>query len=947
MKKGIVAVATSVLLIVALMSQCICVAANGAADDKPSYNTYRAENSEIVSGSDKIALKTSELSDFSGEKGNDKEQGEYIELTEKSDFASFSFNVSSNGAYAISITYCPSVAQEKHIGISVSLDGKQSFEELSTIQLPRFWENDGDKRKAANGDEIAPHQKESFIWSKYELRDSVGLSNDPFVFLLDEGEHTITVELVSEAVKISQINIDPYALPKKYEDVLAEWKSEGAKNTSGEPIVFEGEAAVYKTLKSIIPKSDSANAGLSPADATKNLLNHIGSSSWASVGESIVWKFNVPSDGLYALGFHYRQNYVLDGYSYRRLEIDGSVPFAEASQIGFKYAADWKDMTYSDSSGEPYRFYLKAGEHTLKMTVTMGPLAELNEQLADVVLELGTIYRKITMVVGETADANRDYNLFGQIANLKEDLTSCSKRLKDISNGICELSGIRSNSSTVVLQNMANVIDRMLRNPYRATDYKTDFYNNYCSLGSILYEMRKTALDIDTVTLAADSEQIKNKTSFVKQLWFSFARFFYSFVNDYEVSDGKNSANEEISLWINWGRDQAQVLSALIEEDFTPEYNIEVNVKITNASLIQSMLSGNGTDVYLRLPRSQPVNMALRGALCDLTKFDDYEEVISRFMPDASVPYQFEGGCYALPDTQTFYMMFYRKDIFEEFGVSVPKTWEEFLKVMTVFSRNNMQVGIPYTQFTGVTVADEGVGALNLYSSLLLQSGGDVYNEALTRTNFDTPTALQAFQTWTDFYTEYKMPVTYDFYNRFRSGEMPLAIQPYTQYSTLSVAALEISGLWGMAPIPGTVKEDGTIDNTVTGGGAGSVILAGSKHKKAAWEFLKWWTAADTQARYVDEIEAILGVAARQPTATVEALKQLSWETDDLAQLLAQWEAVEEIPEAVGSYYTSRSLDQAFWSVYNSRTNPRDTLTEWGDIVNEEITRKRAEYDYN
>lgn len=941
----------TVWLLIALLSVSVFTLGISAENvgtvqvESTTYNNYRSANTDTALGVDVITV-GAEKAVLTGAKIGSDDEGAFVSLKTQGDKAAFGFELKNSGLYQFSVKYRPIAAQEKAIELDVLIDSAKPFEELGEIKLVRWWEDDGDKRIAQNGDEIAPHQKESFIVSEYALRDSVGLSNEPFAIALEAGSHSVEFELKSEAVMIYSITVAPATEPKTYKEIKIEWEKKGAQKAKGQPIIIQGEAADYKTLKSIVAKGDSANASLTPADASKNRLNYIGSNNWSNVGDAISWKINVTEAGLYTLGFHYRQNYVLDGLSYRRLEIDGEIPFKEASQLGFSYNTNWENTVFSDKNGEPYSIYLDEGEHTITLTVTMGPLAQLNEELERVVLKLGNIYRNITMVVGETADANRDYDLFGQIADLEENLTYCREKLDSIADEICVLSDIRSNSATVVLNNMANVIDRMLRNPYRATDYKSDYYNNYCSIGSILYEMRKTALDIDTITLSGEKTEGK-KVSFGKQLMFSVQRFFSSFVDDYNISQESPENKKSISLWINWGRDQAQVLNSLIDETFTPEHGIGVNVKITNASLIQSMLSSSGTDVYLRMPRSQPVNMALRGALHDLSAFEDFDEVASRFMPTACVPYEFNGGCYALPDTQTFYMLFYRKDIFEEFGLELPRTWEEFLKVMTVLTRNNMQVGLPYVQFNGVTVADEGVGALNLYPSLVAQMGGKIYNKELTKTLFDTPVALEAFRLWTSFYTEYKMPVSYDFYNRFRSGEMPMAIQPYTQYTTLSVAALELSGLWGMAPIPGTVMEDGTVNNAVTGGGTGSVILANSKCKQEAWEFLKWWTSDTTQVQYIDEIETILGVAARQPTANVSALGQLSWKRDDCKVLMEQWEKVEEVPEAVGSYYTSRSLDQAFWSVYNDLTNPRDTLTEWGDIVNDEIARKRSEYNFD
>ena len=75
------------------------------------------------------------------------------------------------------------------------------------------------------------------------------------------------------------------------------------------------------------------------------------------------------------------------------------------------------------------------------------------------------------------------------------------------------------------------------------------------------------------------------------------------------------------------------------------------------------------------------------------------------------------------------------------------------------------------------------------------------------------------FKLWTNLYTQYGVDVHYDFFNRFRTGEMPIGIEDYTMYNMLVVAAPQIKGLWKMYLLPGTVKEDGTIDKTVAGNG--------------------------------------------------------------------------------------------------------------------------------
>ena len=171
-----------------------------------------------------------------------------------------------------------------------------------------------------------------------------------------------------------------------------------------------------------------------------------------------------------------------------------------------------------------------------------------------------------------------------------------------------------------------------------------------------------------------------------------------------------------------------------------------------------------------------------------------------------------------------------------------------------------------------------------------------------------------------------------------------MGIEVYTTYTTLKEAAPEIDGRWGIALVPGIKKEDGTVDHTVSGAGTGCVILNGSKEKKSAWEFLKWWTSADTQLMYNNNVESIIGTVSRVTTANVEAFSRMSWKRQDLKILLEQRDSIKEIPEIPGSYYVSRSVDQSFWNVVNKHKVSKDTLQKWGRIADNEIKRKMAEY---
>src|SRR5207247_8393655 len=109
------------------------------------------------------------------------------------------------------------------------------------------------------------------------------------------------------------------------------------------------------------------------------------------------------------------------------------------------------------------------------------------------------------------------------------------------------------------------------------------------------------------------------------------------------------------------------------------------------------------------------------------------------------------------------------------------------------------------------------------------------------------PPAPAAFKEWTGLDTNYKIPLQADFFNRMRTGEMPVGVANYWTYVLLSTAAPELTGRWAMGPMPGRLRSDGTIDRTTGGAGQAAVIFRSSQQQAASWEFTKWWLDADTQ----------------------------------------------------------------------------------------------------
>ena len=920
-------------------------------------NAYAAEDNAVITASDNKLI---------WEEGTGK--------------ITWTFDVTQEAVYNLQISW-DALAKGIDPEFEILIDGVCPFDEAENIVLSRMWKNiSSEPRQDIQGNEYAPEQVEIDGVIKTVIRDSEGATVDPFEFFLTAGTHTFTIVEPDQGVEFYDIKFIQPEVVKSYKDVSASYD---LKDVKTDVITIQGENADAKTSNSIIPKANNSDAGMTTWDGSEShkfltKINFIGGTSWQASGSRLEWKFNVEKSGYYFINLRYKQSDLVNGESWRWLKIDGKTPFAEAKEIKFPYGTGWEYYTLGEQNedGEtttPYYVYLEGGmEHTISLEVTVGEISEYFHELSEIFDLLGEKYTQIVMITGESPDLSRDYDLDQQIPDLTEVLTECRDRLTVLAEKMTKGTG-QASQAVSAMNNMKRVIENMLNVPYLAQQYVTDYYSNYSSIGSWLYDMIRMPLAIDEIQIVPKGgETVDKEAGFFEQLAFDAVRLISSFTNDYSLTNADADDENTIRLWVNWGQDQAAALNSLIQDSFTPNekyyYNgkpINVQVEIVNASLINGLLADNYPDVALQMARTEPVNLGIRGALADLRQFDDFEEVIARFQngtdltTGAVAPYSYAGKTYGLPDTQNFMLMFYRTDSLEELGLleelgdpnpdpenpeTTGWTWDDFLYASTIIQRKNMNVYVPFTQITTSTTVNAGIGNLHIYPTLMWQHDCNIYNEEGNATAINNKKALKVFEKWTDFYLEYGFLKEADFYNRMRVGTMPLGIAPYTTYMTFYATAPEIRGRWSIALVPGTKEEDGTINRSVAGSGSGCAIIEESSKKEQAWQFLKWWTSAETQQRYNENLQSILGMIGRTAVSNTEAFSNLAWDSDDRKILEQQWSMVKEVQEVPGSYDVTRAIDQAFWTVLEDNTKVKDAVTKWSKISDREIQRKIEEY---
>ncbi|NUU79334.1 extracellular solute-binding protein [Paenibacillus xylanilyticus] len=864
-------------------------------------------------------------------------------ITPESGTINWEVPVPASGLYQMRIHYYPAAGKSSGIERQLELNGEVPFRGADVLLFDRVWGNrDDHARRDDRGNDLRPRQVEQPAWQLASFKDSAGYFEEPYQFYFEKGKQKLSLTSLRESMAIDYIELYREESIPAYTELQADYEAAGLKPADPVSIKVQGEEAVSKSSPTLAPISDRSSPSLEPYDVSKIRVNAIGGINWKLPGEWIEWDVDVPEDGLYQIGLKVKQDQLRGVYATRSLTIDGKIPFEEMKRIRFNYSPDWQTQVLGTSESEPYLFHLEKGTHRLRMTVTLGDIAPLLRTVESSVLELNEMYRKILMITSNKPDPMRDYQLETRIPEMVEVFKRQADILRSVADYLEKATGEQSDK-VAILHAMVIQLEDMAARPETVPKRLDTFKINVGGLGTWILSVREQPISLDYVLVSSpDQKMPKAEATMLQQMKHEMGAYIASYTEDYDSIGNVEQNKDSITVWITTGRDQAQVLKGLIDDSFTPETDISVQLRLVPPNiLLPATLAGEGPDVAMQMGEDIPVNYAMRNAAADLSTFPDFEQVASRFRASGLTPYQFNNGVYALPEQQHFPMLFYRKDILKELGLEPPKTWQDVYNAISVLQKHNMEFYLPIEDTTN----NANMVPNATFAMLLYQNDGEFYSADQKESALNSEISMDAFKRWTQFYTNYKFPLKADFPNRFRTGEMPIGIADYTTYNMLTVMAPEIRNLWDFTIVPGTQLEDGTIRHEVASATSAVMMLENAKNREAAWKFMKWWTDKQTQIEYGREMEGLMGAAARYPTANIEALEQLPWPVKDYQNLKKQWEWVEGIPQVPGGYFTGRHLDNAFRKVVNANENPREALADYVLYIDDEIELKRKEFN--
>ena len=225
----------------------------------------------------------------------------------------------------------------------------------------------------------------------------------------------------------------------------------------------------------------------------------------------------------------------------------------------------------------------------------------------------------------------------------------------------------------------------------------------------------------------------------------------------------------------------------------------------------------------------------------------------------------FEGKVLTIPTgLYGFTGLFYNKDLFTQYGVKVPTTWDELVKACETFAQNNVQcMTSGGKDVWPLMVAGWGVQqALYPDSEKLL---ADLWSGAAT---FNDAKAMVAWERMQQMLTFMEPGVTgidnTAAPGRFASGKV--AMYPAGTWDAANIAAANPDLQFGYIPTPGS---DNPEENKTLGGkfDASLSVAGNAPNKEAALKWLEMFSEPENYSAYANAV----GIIPTQPGATLTA----------------------------------------------------------------------------
>ncbi len=254
--------------------------------------------------------------------------------------------------------------------------------------------------------------------------------------------------------------------------------------------------------------------------------------------------------------------------------------------------------------------------------------------------------------------------------------------------------------------------------------------------------------------------------------------------------------------------------------------------------LVTQFAAGSPPQI-IHLPYRNYVEVAAQGFMEPL---DSY--LADTDVPTAWVPFQeaavIDGTTYAIVLLGYGFGMMYNEQLFEEAGVAIPTTGEEFVAAAKALTVGPDQFGFGTTTIPGNNMAAHIITSI-------VGAGGAVTTDGVPSVN--TPEAIQGMQWWVDVVKSGASPTGLDtgqLRQLFQQGKIAMYFDGPWGQGFINSAPDEIRPYLKVAPMPFGGIVPGGISNVI-----GMAADISAEDKALAWDYLKSLTTVEAQTDYV------------------------------------------------------------------------------------------------
>ncbi|WP_438447660.1 extracellular solute-binding protein [Gorillibacterium sp. sgz5001074] len=201
--------------------------------------------------------------------------------------------------------------------------------------------------------------------------------------------------------------------------------------------------------------------------------------------------------------------------------------------------------------------------------------------------------------------------------------------------------------------------------------------------------------------------------------------------------------------------------------------------------------------------------------------------------------YTFDKNLYALPDGNNIAVVFYNKELFQQAGVQVPKTFEEMVDVVKKLKEKKITP-------MAIGEKDTWTGSFLFMNMLLRTNGGSGFLSDVIagKKTFEDPafiSAVDAFQSLVQAGAFQEGATSFDYNageNLFKTGKAAMYFMG--SWATGGIETSSVNGKVGVFKFP-TIGGKGNPNEFMLAPGSAFAISANSKHLKETKEFLNYF----------------------------------------------------------------------------------------------------------